>query len=102
MPPAKAIVIDPADNVATALVAIHADERVALKGSAPIRSLTVLDPIPPGHKFSLRPIGPGRPVTKYGESIGRTTAPIETGRHVHVHNVESRRGRGDRPEGAPP
>ncbi|VFS54652.1 Uncharacterised protein [Leminorella grimontii] len=34
-------------------------------------------------------------VYKYGESIGRATQAIELGEHVHVHNVESERGRGD-------
>jgi altronate dehydratase small subunit len=27
--------------------------------------------------------------------IGRASASIDTGRHVHVHNVEGVRGRGD-------
>ncbi len=34
-------------------------------------------------------------VYKYGESIGRATQEIKSGDYVHVHNVESERGRGD-------
>jgi altronate dehydratase small subunit len=49
-----------------------------------------------GHKFALDPIAQGEPVRKYGVVIARAMAPIEAGQHVHVHNVESNRGRGDR------
>jgi altronate dehydratase small subunit len=40
-------------------------------------------------------IGKGDDVVKYGEIIGRATADIAKGEHVHVHNIESLRGRGD-------
>jgi hypothetical protein len=46
-----------------------------------------------GHKFALRGIDQGADVIKYGEPIGRTTAPVAKGEHVHVHNVVSHRGR---------
>jgi altronate dehydratase small subunit len=39
---------------------------------------------------------PGVEVIKYGKVIGETTAEIQTGEHVHVHNVDSKRGRGDK------
>ena len=35
-------------------------------------------------------------VLKYGESIGKATKNISKGEHVHIQNVESNRGRGDR------
>jgi altronate dehydratase small subunit len=35
-------------------------------------------------------------VIKYGETIGLATSDISPGEHVHVHNVEGQRGRGDR------
>ena len=37
-------------------------------------------------------------IRKYGQVVGRATADIRTGDHVHVHNVEALRGRGDIPE----
>ncbi len=37
---------------------------------------------------------------KYGQVIGRATKDIEAGGHVHVHNLESTRGRGDKAENA--
>ena len=59
-------------------------------------SLTLADPIPFGHKFALRPIPAGGPVVKYGETVGLATEDIAAGQHVHVHNVEGIKGRGDK------
>ena len=55
----------------------------------------VLNDIPYGHKIAIIQIDAKAQVTKYGEAIGITTALIRTGEHVHVHNIESTRGRGD-------
>jgi altronate dehydratase small subunit len=57
--------------------------------------VTVAAEIPTGHKFAVRPIAAGALIRKYGQVIGRATAAIPTGGHVHVHNVEGTRGRGD-------
>ena len=40
-------------------------------------------------------IDSGENIIKYGEIIGKASKPIKTGEHVHVHNIESTRGRGD-------
>ena len=55
------------------------------------------EPIAFGHKLALVPLAAGAPVYKYGEVIGIASADIPAGAHVHVHNVESQRGRGDLP-----
>ncbi len=52
---------------------------------------TVRQPIPIGHKFSLRDLQGDAAVIKYGADIGRTIAPVKTGEHVHVHNLKTRR-----------
>ena len=96
--PARAIVIHPEDNVATALEPIPAGGRATAARDGKRQTVKVTDEIPTGHKFSLGPIARGEAVIKYGESIGRATADIPPGRHVHTHNLESERGRGDRPE----
>ena len=54
-------------------------------------TLTALEPIPLGHKIALDDISEGDAVTKYGEDIGKTVAGIGQGRHVHVHNLKTRR-----------
>ena len=45
-----------------------------------------------GHKYALRPIAEGENVIKYGMPIGRATAGIGAGEHVHVHNVKTNLG----------
>ena len=49
-----------------------------------------------GNKIALRDIPKGAQVTKYGLSIGTALADIQAGDHVHIHNGESHRGRGDK------
>jgi len=93
------LVLDDKDNVGVALRRLAARTRLDLPAScaAPHRaaSLTVMEDIPMGHKFALSDLAAGDPILKYGAVMGVATAAIGQGRHVHMHNVESRRGRGD-------
>jgi altronate dehydratase small subunit len=89
------IVVNAADNVGTAIADISAQERLRLPGAPASAAIAMREPIPFGHKFALVRIVKGQEVIKYGQTIGRATADIEPGCHVHVHNVESLRGRGD-------
>jgi altronate dehydratase small subunit len=90
----RAIVMKPADNVATVVEAVEAGDSVAAGGDG--IAIRVVEKIPFGHKFALRAIAKGQPVVKYGETIGLATRDILPGQHVHVHNLESCRGRGDK------
>ncbi|WP_245632830.1 UxaA family hydrolase [Alicyclobacillus kakegawensis] len=81
------------DDVATALVPMPAGEHIVDVDLGV--QLRLLQDIPFGHKFSVREIAAGEKVHKYGQVIGRATKPIRAGEHVHVHNLESLRGRGD-------
>lgn len=84
------------DNVATVFASIGKGSRVRVDDSAGAsRPVTVEDEIPYGHKIALTDIGEGGSIIKYGEVIGRATSFIARGRHVHVHNIVSLRGRGD-------
>ena len=60
------------------------------------RLITLKNDIPYGHKIALCPIEKGSDIVKYGESLGEASANIGPGEHVHVHNLDSKRGRGDR------
>jgi altronate dehydratase small subunit len=90
-----AIAIKPGDNVATAIRDIDAHRTAIVGVEDEILTVTVTQPIPLGHKLALRRIRPAEDILKYGTVIGRATREIETGEHVHVHNVESTRARGD-------
>ena len=48
-----------------------------------------------GHKIAVTTIKKGELIKKYGEEIGIATADIKKGEYVHVHNLDSMRGRGD-------
>jgi len=53
--------------------------------------LKALDAVPLGHKIALRDIKKGDTVLKYGHDVGRTAANIAKGRHVHIHNMKTKR-----------
>ncbi len=92
----KVIVMKSSDNVCTVVESIEPGSVVAVPNDGEEISITVADKIPFGHKFAFRAIQQGDPIVKYGEVIGIATREIAPGQHVHVHNLESRRGRGDR------
>lgn len=75
--------VNPDDSVAVALRALTAGETLVVAG----RPIVVAADLPLGHKIAVRPLEAGEQVTKYGQSIGRATAAIRTGEHVHVHNL---------------
>ena len=84
------IVISQRDNVATALEPLDTGRRLEIGAGVLVR-----ERIPTGHKVALRPIAAGEAVIKYGSPIGTARIAIDAGQHVHVHNVDSDRGRGD-------
>jgi len=84
------IVIDPKDNVATALKNLPAGSIARITGpSGRLDDLMLNDEIKLGHKAALCPIAAGALVVKHGVPFGRATAAINPGEHVHVHNVLS-------------
>jgi altronate dehydratase small subunit len=89
----EAIILNREDNVATAVRQLKSGEVVNV---AKDTGVTLLQDIPVGHKFALRSIESGDEIIKYGEVIGQATARIKAGEHVHIHNVEGLRGRGDK------
>lgn len=90
----KAVMINKIDNVATSIADIEAGSTVSVRSGSE-KKVKVRQSIPFGHKFALKKLKEADSVIKYGEVIGRATKAIEKGDHVHVHNVESMRGRGD-------
>lgn len=90
------VVMKAVDNVATCLKDLAAQQiaEVSLDGSR--RSVTLKSDIPFGHKIALVDIAKGDEVLKYAEVIGVASQPIAAGEHVHIHNVESIRARGDK------
>lgn len=86
------IILDATDNVATAIADIPKGTPIDADGL----SVTASEDIPFGHKVALKPLESGAVILKYGESIGLALGDIAEGACVHVHNVDSQRGRGDK------
>jgi len=93
------IVVEPTDNVATAVRTVDGGETVTIDVGDEQRSIDVQEDIDFGHKIALEDIDQGGTVYKYGLSIGYASRPIAAGEWVHVHNVESNYGRGDQAGG---
>jgi altronate dehydratase small subunit len=90
-----ALTIKKEDNVATAIRDIAASETAVVGIDDDTLAILIAQDIAFGHKLAVRAIGKGDDIIKYGTVIGRATQDIRAGEHVHVHNVESTRGRGD-------
>lgn len=124
MPVRPFIVVDRRDNVATALRPLTAGEVQEIGPTATGASgagahpgnpaatseagtdsiaapLRLAEDIPLGHKFALMPIAAGDPVVKYGTTVGLASQDIAPGEHVHIHNVEGIKGRGDKAQKVP-
>ena len=89
----KVLLIDPRDNVVTALEPVKKGECFTAATERGEESFTALQDIPMGHKLAVRAIPRGTPVFKYGSAIGDVTADIAAGEHVHSHNLSGYRGR---------
>ncbi|WP_370514076.1 UxaA family hydrolase [Cellulomonas sp. JZ18] len=74
------------DDVAVTTRDVAAGTSLALP-SAPDAPVTVPTDVPRGHKVAVRDLPVGARVHKYGQVIGRTTAPVRAGEHVHAHNL---------------
>ena len=93
------VVMKAADNVATCLTDLAAGQIAQVSIGGKRQSVTLRSDIPFGHKIALVGITKGGEVLKYAEVIGVASQPIAAGEHVHVHNVESIRARGDKTTG---
>lgn len=79
-----AIRIDRADNVISLLRAHAAGEVPVFDGR---QGPALVSDVPFGHKIAIADIPKGNAVVKYGAPIGRATADIAAGEHVHLHNL---------------
>lgn len=85
----NAILIDPADSVATVLTHVEAGEIVEYVSREETLRVEAGMPIPQYHKIAVRPVAQGENVVKYGEIIGKARRPIRPGDHVHTDNLSS-------------
>ncbi len=87
------LVHEPADDVGVAVMDLKAGDEIGaatLEGES-LGSLRVAQDIPLGHKIAMRDLPLDKHIIEYGWEIGRATAPIQCGEHVHVHNIRTLR-----------
>ena len=87
----SAIHVNEKDNLVTCLKPIEKGEEVKVDGKTFIAN----SDIPKFHKMAVATIKKGEYCYKYGEIIGEALEDLKPGDYVHVHNLESTRGRGD-------
>jgi hypothetical protein len=83
---ANALLIDPRDDVVTALQSVPAGGAVCWGSSDPV---SAREEVPVGHKVAIRPLAAGAVVRKYGYAIGRAAEAIAAGDRVHTHNLSA-------------
>jgi (2R)-sulfolactate sulfo-lyase subunit alpha len=82
---AAVLVLNPEDNVVVCRRDVRAGESLVIEGEAVVARADVAL----GHKIARRLIRSGESVVKYGMSIGSSTAEIQPGDWVHLHNMKS-------------
>lgn len=91
----KTVMLKPQDQLAIALIDLPAGIQVTVTCQSQTFTVVLKDPIEFGHKFAVKPVQEGEDILKYGEVIGIAVRDITPGEHIHVHNLEGKRGRGD-------
>ncbi|MCP4754526.1 MAG: UxaA family hydrolase [Proteobacteria bacterium] len=87
------LIHEKSDSVGVATVDIKANEIASglFMDTQEKIEMKVLQDIPLGHKVALKNHKIEDGVIKYGHDIGRVVEGINTGEHVHIHNLKTRR-----------
>ncbi len=72
--------IQPVPTAENSVIRLHPSDNVAI-------ARVTLGSIPAGHKIAVLDIAAGEPVIRYGCVIGIASTFIESGSHVHTHNL---------------
>ena len=75
--------IHPADNVLVALQLIPAGSTVQHQD----KSYTLIEDIPPKHKFFMQDMQIGEPIIMYGVLVGKTLQPVKKGSRMRTENT---------------
>jgi len=91
----KAVILNDVDNVGTLTEKAEKGEKYLPPETSPGSAIKITTDIPFGHKLAIKSIKKGDLIIKYGRAIGMATENIPAGAHVHEHNCEGLKGRGD-------
>ena len=88
----KGLKISDNDNVITLLESVKEGDEISFGNE----SIKANQDTKTFHKIAIKDIKKDDIVYKYGQVIGDALEDINIGDHVHTHNIESTRGRGDK------
>ena len=81
----KYLKINSADNVAVAITALPAGEKLIVDG----KEIILNEDIPAGHKFALKDFAEGENVIKYGYPIGHARTAQKQGDWMNENNIRT-------------
>ncbi|WP_071146771.1 UxaA family hydrolase [Bacteroides ihuae] len=81
----KYLQINPADNVAVAIVNLSAGETLSINGT----QVTLHEDIPAGHKFALKDFAEGEDIIKYGYPIGHAITAKKLGDWMNENSIKT-------------
>jgi len=81
----KYLKINPADNVAVAILNLSAGETISVNGL----DIKLNEDVPAGHKFALKDFAVDDHIVKYGYAIGHAIAPIKQGDWVNEKKIKT-------------
>ena len=81
----KYLKINPADNVAVAIVDLPAGELIVVDDI----NISLNQAVPAGHKFALKDFAEGEDVIKYGYPIGHTIVAAKQGDWINEENIKT-------------
>ena len=81
----KYLKINPADNVAVAIVTLPAGEKLTVDGV----EITLNEEVPAGHKFALKDFAEGENIIKYGYPIGHARMAKKQGDGMNENNIQT-------------
>lgn len=81
----KYLKINTADNVAVAIIALPAGEKLIVDG----KEIILNEDVPAGHKFALKDFTEGENVIKYGYPIGHTRTVKKQGDWINENNIQT-------------
>ena len=81
----KYLKINPADNVAVAITALPAGEKLTVDG----KEIVLNEDVPAGHKFALKDFAEGENAIKYGYPIGHARKAQKQGDWMNENNIKT-------------
>ncbi len=79
------VLLNESDNILVCCKYVPARETISINE----RIFVIPSDINVGHKLAYSNIAKGEKIIKYGVAIGSATTTINTGEHVHLHNIKS-------------